>query len=773
MPQVATPSVGVRLLLGLATALIVARPIVPGDDPGMLSPLSHPAGMAIGLAWLLALVGWAAWRSWKSDGTWITSGGIDVALLALFGVFLLSTFAAADYHQPAWLIAWEWLGYAVVFFLVRQLARTPEDNHALLCALIACAACIAVQALYQRIFELPAERAALESNRDEILQSFPRQYSFVETEDAIQRTRIRAIENGWPAGTFVDPENMAAFLAMLLPATLGLTLVAVRDPATRGRALALDICVLAMLAALVCAESRSALVALLFVGIAVSWRIYMQKGRRRLLVVGCVVAVAAVIGWYFATRHEVAYRVPLWRAAWNATERSPWIGVGAGNFGRHLAAFLVGEHGLLGYEESPRNFVLEIFSNAGVLGVIVLVAVTAVTVRYIRRASKEKQEEPSPLSPLRVQRWEFVLGGIVGLLAAFLMRVANLSQQQILHEAWMCGLRAMVWIAVFALCFATGSSPRLLKICCLAGVGAALLHLTVAGSLSNPAVGQPLLVMTALALNAAAPYQTSRNGRGVLAVHLPLPVSLTVLFLYCSLLFVPLISSAVYVARARRYYDAWQNTVSPDLRNSATGTLEGDPDKMRAAAGFVNRILVLLKDAGRANPGDAYLTCETAHWLSVRVELSEGSPHSDPGKTYYHQAVDATGSPLGSKHAADGAQRLDPRGMEGYLAEFRVHAATAVRLEKSALSLDDRAHSLHNDFDKAPPGKEKDELKQRATNMDAAAEAEHKLAERELDFGKAALRRMLEFHPDEGDRADTLEAEARERLHKVRTGKEP
>ena len=57
--------------------------------------------------------------------------------------------------------------------------------------------------------------------------------------------------------------------------------------------------------------------------------------------------------------------------------------------------------------------------------------------------------------------------------------------------------------------------------------------------------------------------------------------------------------------------------------------------------------------------------------------------------------------------------------------------------------------------------------------MDAAAEAEHKLAARELDFGNAALKRMLQFHPDESDRADILEAEARERLHKVHTGKEP
>ncbi|HTU93139.1 MAG TPA: hypothetical protein VMF69_23875, partial [Gemmataceae bacterium] len=53
-----------RLLLVLATALIVARPLVIGEDAGLSSNLADPWGMVLTLLWLLAAAGWAAWRFW-------------------------------------------------------------------------------------------------------------------------------------------------------------------------------------------------------------------------------------------------------------------------------------------------------------------------------------------------------------------------------------------------------------------------------------------------------------------------------------------------------------------------------------------------------------------------------------------------------------------------------------------------------------------------------------------------------------------------------------
>src|SRR5579859_6878536 len=60
-----------RLLLGAVTMLIVARPLVIGEDPGLLDKAnSNPAGMILAFLWLLTAVGWAGWRLWTRERTW-------------------------------------------------------------------------------------------------------------------------------------------------------------------------------------------------------------------------------------------------------------------------------------------------------------------------------------------------------------------------------------------------------------------------------------------------------------------------------------------------------------------------------------------------------------------------------------------------------------------------------------------------------------------------------------------------------------------------------
>src|SRR4051794_21914797 len=53
-----------RALLVLVTALLVARPLVLGEDPGLIDNLSDPLGMVLTMLWLVAAAGWAVWRFW-------------------------------------------------------------------------------------------------------------------------------------------------------------------------------------------------------------------------------------------------------------------------------------------------------------------------------------------------------------------------------------------------------------------------------------------------------------------------------------------------------------------------------------------------------------------------------------------------------------------------------------------------------------------------------------------------------------------------------------
>ena len=52
---------------------------------------------------------------------------VEVALLATVAMVFVSAEAAASYRHPARLIAWEWLGLFVAFFVVRRHGNTTIE----------------------------------------------------------------------------------------------------------------------------------------------------------------------------------------------------------------------------------------------------------------------------------------------------------------------------------------------------------------------------------------------------------------------------------------------------------------------------------------------------------------------------------------------------------------------------------------------------------------------------------------------------------------------
>jgi len=107
------PEILRRLLLGLITALIVARPLVLGEDPGLIDRLSDASNLFLSLLWLLAAVGWAAWRAWSRQGTWY--GSLVEAGLLLVVMLVSVSAATAKYKHPAYLIACEWFVLLAAF----------------------------------------------------------------------------------------------------------------------------------------------------------------------------------------------------------------------------------------------------------------------------------------------------------------------------------------------------------------------------------------------------------------------------------------------------------------------------------------------------------------------------------------------------------------------------------------------------------------------------------------------------------------------------------
>src|SRR5438128_7546493 len=89
-----------RVLLGLLTALIVSRPLVLGEDPGLLDPLSDRSGLTLTFLWLIAGLGWAVWRAWNGKPEW-QMGIVEIGLLATVGVVFVSAAVVAPYRHPA------------------------------------------------------------------------------------------------------------------------------------------------------------------------------------------------------------------------------------------------------------------------------------------------------------------------------------------------------------------------------------------------------------------------------------------------------------------------------------------------------------------------------------------------------------------------------------------------------------------------------------------------------------------------------------------------
>src|SRR5262245_63697833 len=71
-----------RLLVVVAAVLIVSRPMIRGEDPGLISDLAEPGGMVWVFLALLGCVAWSLWRPWAGEEA-IYLGWVEVLLFLL------------------------------------------------------------------------------------------------------------------------------------------------------------------------------------------------------------------------------------------------------------------------------------------------------------------------------------------------------------------------------------------------------------------------------------------------------------------------------------------------------------------------------------------------------------------------------------------------------------------------------------------------------------------------------------------------------------------
>jgi hypothetical protein len=597
-----------RLLLVCATALLVARPLVPGEDPGLLSESPQTAGLWLTQLWLVLAVGWSAWRLW-SRRDWRV-GISDVCLAGAAACVLVSAGVAAAYQHPAWIVAGDWVGYLAAFVVLRQLAVREGEQAGFFAALQATGAALAFQAVALRLGTFPGA-----------------------------------------AGPFAGADSLAACLALLLPLMACGVLAARRTAAPRGLAAAaaalLGLGGLALWLTGSEAGVGGVLLVALAAGLAALRRMTLRRSALAVVAVALVIAaaggVAYATGWTRAEADRIAGKVAVLREGWRVTSallaRAGHWGVGPGNFGRVYPHFMGPAGEELG---APRDFALELLATAGA-GLLAAVLAAVAWLFFKVRRSPRGESPADPAGPEPPVRWEFYLGGMLGLTLGSVPRLAEAGAGGVLAEGVSAAARSAAWFLAFAVYERLPASGRGRALALAAGVAALLLTLCAADGIGFPSVAGLFWPAVALGLNAADARPAAWPGR-LAPVRILMPPVLAA----AALVYLFFISYPVTSANAAAYRAAANGRYFLDR-------IEARPKSWpasRSSDAIETQIIAPLERARARDPDDARYAVRLADWYGRLGAIFPATP----------RVPDCFSAAL---RFATLAEKLDPDGLEG------------------------------------------------------------------------------------------------------------
>jgi hypothetical protein len=651
----------------VVVALIVARPVVSGEDPGLLSDLSDPASLVLTLLTLVAAAAWSGWRLWTRQSG-LRAGRLEGAFLLLVLVLAVSAGTVAAYRRPAWLLGWEWAGLWVLFFLVRQLTAGAEEQHGFLAVLLAGALALSVSGLYQAVFELPAA-ARVATDPDELRKQLAERGE-TPTDADLERIALRLRERAVSA-TFTHPSSLAGYLVLLLPGLVGAVVACVRGGASAWLTGSAGLAALLAGVVLCLTQCWPAILICLLLGVGVGAWGFFSPGWPRVGGVLIGLAVLAAVGWVLvmagvpdesALAADLAERRALWAGTWRLLGERFWLGVGPGQFGSVYPRFMLeraAEKPVL-----PHNFLFELWTAGGVLALLVMLALLALLFGAVRRWQREAGQPPrrraalpeGPAPASGAVRWEYYLGGMLGVLLGFVLRAAGLPREEIVGEALSAGLRSVAWFAGFALyeriAWTDGERVTVLA----AGVVGCLAYWLTADGVSFPSVAGPFWVVVALLMGIVAPAPSGWTMRERLGLTLPVPVLSAVALVFFLFVLVPVATAASTTRRAL-------NTGRYLLEKMRKREIKKPEHYLRAA------VITPLQEAARDDPDNARIRIHLAQWYGELWARNPSPRKGEPAERAVHEAVENLKR----------AKRLNPNGAEVFLAEYQLHLrATAV-----------------------------------------------------------------------------------------------
>lgn len=257
-----------------------------------------------------------------------------------------------------------------------------------------------------------------------MLISFYAVFQFATKTDLVWNVHSSYLGRG--SGTYICPNHLGGFLEMLLPLTLAYALVGRGKPLTK---ILLCYAALCLVAGIAVSASRASWVSISAALIVLALLLLSNRSFRwpALALIGLLVCggtLAAVKTDFFERRFKQAIRSgqveldtrwDLWDAAVRMWQDHPWLGVGPGHYDLRFRAYRASTTQL--QPDRVHNDYLNLLTDWGVIGAVIVAAALSLLAFGVVKTWKKVQRDGGVFSSSQSDKFAFVLGATVGLLA--------------------------------------------------------------------------------------------------------------------------------------------------------------------------------------------------------------------------------------------------------------------------------------------------------------------------------------------------------------------
>lgn len=388
-----------RGILGLVLVILVYGPLAIGAVRVQEFLVVQALTLGVILLWLA--------RLWLNPRPKLLLPPISWAVVA-FATCAVVRYLTCDIEYVGRKELLRILVYAVLFFAILNNLHRQEATQIISFTLIFLAMGISLYAIYQFLTH---------SNR---VWHFPVRFM------------------GRASGTYISPNHLAGFLEMVLPLALTYTLVGRVRPVVK---IFLGYAALAIIGGIAVAGSRGSWVACCLALIALFAVLIFQRAHRLragllllVLIGGGAWAVSQTSLFHSRVnqtivggRVDLDVRLVLWETALRMWRDHPWFGVGPGHYDHRYRAYRPSALQL--QPEFVHNDYLNVLADWGIVGAVILLLALVALGMGLVKVSRHVRRSENELSSNRSNKFAFVLGGTIALLALLIHATVDFNLQ--------------------------------------------------------------------------------------------------------------------------------------------------------------------------------------------------------------------------------------------------------------------------------------------------------------------------------------------------------